>query len=295
MWRARARIFEKRFGMMSETFGGMIGKGEESLGARARRIFSMIRRYFYLMKSSWPRLLELIYWPLVQMIMWGFLQKFLASETSLTYAIVGGLIGSLLLWDILFRAQLGMSLTFLEEIWSRNMGHLMMSPLRLSELVISLIVMSLIRVSIGIVPVTFLAIWFFGFNLWELGLALPLFLFNLFFTSWAIGLFVCGMILRYGLGAESLAWYLTFLLLPITCVYYPLAVLPEWLQWIAILLPPTHVFEGMRGILLDGVVDYSAMAFAFLLNIGYLGLGAFAFFRLYNAARERGSLLQSGE
>lgn len=264
-------------------------------GDRAGRVFALIRRYFYLLTSSWPRLLELVYWPLVQMLMWGFLQTFLAGETSLAYAVVGGLVGALLLWDALFRAQLGMSLTFLEEIWSRNMGHLMMSPLRVSELVAGLIVMSLVRVTIGLVPVTFLALWFFGFNLWELGLALPVFLFNLFFTSWSIALVVCGLILRYGLGAESLAWYLTFLLLPITCVYYPLDTLPEWLQWISVMLAPTHVFEGMRGVLLEGQVDWPAMGYALVLNCLYLFLGIVAFLRLLAAAQRRGALLQSGE
>src|SRR2546426_8603181 len=101
--------------------------------------------------------------------------------------------------------------------------------------------MSLIRLAIGMLPVTFLAIAFFGFNLYALGLALAAFFVNLILTSWAVGIFVSGLVLRNGLGAESMAWTIMFVLLPLACVYYPVAVLPSWLQPIAWALPPTYV------------------------------------------------------
>src|SRR6185436_5893937 len=133
-----------------------------------RRVAAMVLRYWYLLRSSWARLTELIYWPTVQMLMWGFLQTYLASQTSL-YARAGGvLVGAVMLWDILFRGQLGFSISFLEEMYARNLGNLMISPLRASEFVLALMIMSIIRLAIGMVPVTLLAIWFFGFNLWGL-------------------------------------------------------------------------------------------------------------------------------
>jgi ABC-2 type transport system permease protein len=143
------------------------------------------------------------------------------------------LIGAVMLWDILFRGQLGFSISFLEEMWSRNLGNLMISPLRPSEFVAALMVMSIIRLAIGMVPVTLLAIWFFGFNLWALGFALVAFFANLMLTGWAVGIFVSGLVLRNGLGAETFAWSIMFLFLPLACVYYPVAVLPAWLQLIA--------------------------------------------------------------
>ena len=130
-------------------------------------------------------------------------------------------IGAVLLWDILFRGQLGFSISFLEEMYARNLGNLMMSPLRPVEFVAALMIMSVVRLSIGMVPVSLLAIAFFGFNLWALGLALAAFFLNLMLTSWAVGIFVAGLLLRNGLGAESLAWTIMFLFLPLTCVYYP--------------------------------------------------------------------------
>src|SRR3954469_2936281 len=164
-----------------------------------RRVAAMVLRYWYLLRSSFARLIELIYWPTVQMLMWGFLQTYLAGQASL-YAQAGGvLIGAVMLWDMLFRGQLGFSISFLEEMYARNLGNLMISPLRASEFVAALMIMSIIRLAIGMVPVTLLAIWFFGFNLWGLGLALVAFFLNLMLTAWAVGILVSGLVLRNGL------------------------------------------------------------------------------------------------
>src|SRR3712207_2119385 len=134
-----------------------------------RRVFAMVQRYWYLLRYSWPRIVDLIYWPTVQMLMWGFLQLYLSEQSGGLYQTGGAFIGAVLLWDILFRGQIGFSISFLEELWSRNLGNLMMTTLRPSELVASLMIMSIVRVLIGLVPVTLMAIAFFGFNLWNLG------------------------------------------------------------------------------------------------------------------------------
>src|SRR3954464_15471997 len=185
------------------------------------RVAAMVLRYWYLLRSSWSRLIELIYWPTVQMLMWGFLQTYLAGQSNNLARAGGVFIGAVLLWDILFRGQLGFSISFLEEMYARNLGNLMISPLRPTEFVIALMIMSIIRLAIGMVPVTLLAIWFFGFNLWGLGLALVAFFLNLMLTAWAVGILVSGLVLRNGLGAETFAWSIMFLFLPLTCVYYP--------------------------------------------------------------------------
>ena len=142
---------------------------------------------------------------------------------------------------------------------------------------------------------TVLAIAFFGFNLWGLGLALAAFFVNLILTSWSVGLVVSGLVLRHGLGAETLAWTIMFVMLPLTCVYYPVAVLPGWLQVVAWALPPTYVFEGMRAILIDYLFRADLMAFALLLNLVYICGAAATFLWLMRQAREAGSLLQTGE
>jgi ABC-2 type transport system permease protein len=264
-------------------------------GIAPHRIGAMILRYWYLLISSWPRLLELVYWPALQIVTWGFLQSYIAENAGFFARAGGTFIGAIILWDILFRGQLGFSISFLEEMWARNLGNLMMSPLKPIEFLISLMIMSLIRLAIGIIPMTLLAIFFFHFNFYSLGLPLIAFFCNLIFTSWSLGIFVSGLVLRNGLGAESIVWTLMFGILPLACVYYPVSVLPHWLQIVAWTLPPTYVFEGMRGLLIDHVFRADLMVDALLINAALLIVSFAIFMALLNSARRAGSLLGGGE
>jgi ABC-2 type transport system permease protein len=263
--------------------------------ASLRRIWGLTLRYWYVIRSSWPRTAELVYWPLVQMLMWGFLQAHLASTTNLAGHAAGLFIGGVLLWDILVRSQLGFSVAFLEEFWSRNLGHLMMSPLRPFELVAALMLVSLIKLSVAMVPVMLLANTFFGFNVLSLGFAFAAFFANLVFTSWTLGLLSAGVVLRWGLGAESFSWLVVFMLLPFVCVYYPLSTLPTWLQPVSLALPPTYVFEGLRALVQTGTFRASDMMMALALNALYIAAGYAAFLYFLGAARKAGSLVQMGE
>jgi ABC-2 type transport system permease protein len=259
------------------------------------RVYALVTRYMYLLRSSWPRLVELVYWPTVQMVTWGFLQLHVGQSANPIVFGAGAFIGAMLLWDVLFRSQLGFSMSFLEEMWARNMGNLLMSPLRPGEFLLALVVMSLVRLFVGLVPVTLLAMAFFGFNVYALGLGLAFFFTNLVLTGWAVGIVVSGIILRNGMGAEGLAWTVMFLMLPLGCVYYPVAVLPGWLQAVAWTLPPTYVFEGLRALVIDKVLRTDLMLQAFAINLGLLAASTAAFLWLVQEARKAGSLLQQGE
>ena len=264
-------------------------------GISVHRIGAMILRYWYLLMSSWPRLLELLYWPALQVITWGFLQLYIAQNANFFARAGGTLIGAVILWDILFRGQLGFSISFLEEMWARNLGNLMMSPLKPIEFLISLMIMSLIRLAIGVIPMTLLALFFFDFNFFAIGLPLIAFFCNLIFTSWSVGIFVSGLVLRNGLGAESIVWTLMFGLMPLACVYYPVAVLPAWLQPVAWILPPTYVFEGMRALLIDHVYRNDLMIWALGINAVLLAASFAIFLALLRSAKRVGSLLGGGE
>ncbi|MGF1619894.1 MAG: ABC transporter permease [Rhodomicrobiaceae bacterium] len=266
-------------------------------GARAsiKRITAMVRRYAFLILGSAPRIVELMYWPLVQMLMWGFLQSYLSASTSLFVNAAGLLIGSVLLWDIMMRGQIGFSLSFLEEMWSRNLGNILMSPLRPHEYILSLMAISFVRLGIGLLPVILLAYLIFDFNLFGLGLPLAAFFANLVFFGWTIGLTANGVVIRYGLGAESFAWVAIFFFLPLCCVYYPLATLPEWLQPISAALPPTQVFEGLRALIIDNMFHPELMAKALLLNVVYFTGASLLFHHFLKQARIKGSLMQIGE
>lgn len=261
-----------------------------------RRIGGMVRRHAYLLRSSWPRMLELVYWPTVQMVLWGFITKFLMEHTDFLAQAAGVFLSAVLLWDVLFRGQLGVSLLFMEEMYARHLGHLFVSPLRPYEMVGSLFVMSLIRVLIGAGGAALLAIPIHQFSIFDaLGLSLIAFFANLIWFSWALGLIITALILRLGLGAESLAWAAIFLFQPLSGVYYPIETLPPWLQPVSWSLPAAPVFEGMRAVLFDGTFRTDLFLYAIGLNLVWMAIAIVAFLLLFRSARDRGLLLQVGE
>lgn len=269
-----------------------------------RRVYAMMLRYTYVLRSSGFRLLEIIYWPVIQLFTWGFLQTYLikaqlaaagsAPVDGVRFA-AGVLVGGVLLLDILLRAQQGFSFSFLEEMWSRNMPNLLMSPLRMSEFGVALMAMSFVRLTIATLPVSIVAIYVFDFNLWSLGMALGAFFALLLIFAWCVGLFICGLLLRYGMGAESLVWALMFAIQPLGAVYFPVSVLPRWLQHVSWSLPPTYVFEGLRGVLIDHVVRWDLLLQGLALDVLMFALAAAAFAYFLQSARRAGALLQTGE
>jgi len=264
-------------------------------GFSVRRIAAMVLRYWYILRGSWPRILELAYWPTLQMIMWGFMTLYLREHSTLFAQAAGVLIAAVLLWDVLFRSQLGVSISFMEEMWSRNLGNIFVSPLRPYEFVSSLILMSLIRTLIGVLPASILAILLYQYSVFDMGFALLAFFVNLIIMGWSMGLVIVGLLVRFGQSAESLAWLVLFVLLPFCGVYYPLSVMPDWLEAISRVLPAAHVFEGMRAVLIQGVFRWDLLVNAIVLNVCLLCLASFAFHLFFRAARKRGLLLQVGE
>ncbi|MGO8921255.1 MAG: ABC transporter permease [Stellaceae bacterium] len=264
-------------------------------GFSPARVGAMLLRYLYLLRSSWPRALELVYWPAIQMVLWGFTSQFLMTNSSYVARAGGVLLAAVMLWDVMFRGQLGVSMSFLEELWSRNLGHLFVTPLRPYEWIIALLTMSLIRVAIGVVPAMLLAIPLYHYSIFSLGAPLLAFFVLLLVMGWGLGLAIDAMLLRHGLGAESLAWLAVFLLAPASAVYYPLSVLPLWLQHVAYLLPSAHVFEGMRAVMFEHVFRLDHFIAAAALDVVYLMLGGAFFLYAFRRARQRGALLQMGE
>jgi ABC-2 type transport system permease protein len=264
-------------------------------GSPVSRVTALVLRHWYILRGSWLRIIELAYWPTVQMVMWGFLSEFLSRQTSYVAQAFGILLSGMLLWDVLVRGQLGLSISFLEEMWSRNLGHLFASPLRPIEFAAGIVIMSLIRTVVGMVPVTILTLVFFGFSIYSLGWPLLAFFFALQMFGWGVGLAISGMVLRKGLGAESFAWAAVFILLPVSGVYYPISVLPGWLQVIAWALPPAYVFEGMRAVLAGQHLRLELLVFALALSTAYLAVGFGVFMWLFNGARRKGLLSTQGE
>ncbi|HTW50990.1 MAG TPA: ABC transporter permease [Stellaceae bacterium] len=259
------------------------------------RVWAMLLRYLYILRSSWPRTVELIYWPTLQVLVWGFMSQFFMQNSSYIARAFGVLLGAVMLWDLMFRSQLGLSISFLEEMWSRNLSNLFVTPLRAYEWVVSLLAMSAIRTGIGIVPAALIAIPLYHYSIFDMGPALVAFVAVLMAMGWAMGLAVAGMILRHGMGAESLAWTVFFALAPVSCVYYPATILPHWLQPVAWSLPQTYIFEGMRGVLLNHAFRTDYFLIALALDGVYMAIGIAIFCYSFRNARHRGALIQMGE
>lgn len=260
-----------------------------------RRVGALMLRHLYIMRGSLPRVLEMVYWPALDMILWGLTSRFLAESSAWVAQMGGVLVAGVLLWNVMFRGNLGIALSFMEEVWSRNLGHLAVSPLRPHEMVAGMMAMSLIRTMIGVMPAILIAIPLYHFSLFDLGLPLLAFWVNLMVCGWAIGLGVSALVLRFGQGVESLAWVLIFAVVPVSAVYYPVSTLPVWLQWVAWSLPPAYIFEGMRAVLAGQGFRLDLLFPAMGLNVLYLGVAAGIFLYTHRVARERGLLLNLGE
>jgi len=259
------------------------------------RIRALVMRHVHLWSGSVMRIIDSIYWPAVQMVMWGFLTQFLAGQTSFVGQAFGVLLGGLLLWEVVVRGNLSLSIAFLEEMWSRNLGHLFVSPIRSWEMATGIIIVALLRTLLGLIPVSLMAWAFFGYSIYTLGLPLLAFFVILQMFSWSIGLAMSGLVMRVGQSAETFAWAAVFILMPVSGVFYPVSVLPLWLQKVAWGIPTAYVFEGMRSILTQQTVHWDLLGFAFGLAVVYLIVGFQIFQWFFRAARRAGTLLGQGE
>ena len=262
---------------------------------KIRRILSLMLRHFYLIKASLPRIVDLIYWPTVQIILWGFVSKFFTMHSSYFNNTSGIILSASILYYFLFRYIISYNMLFLEEIWSRNLINLFVSPIKISEIVIALTCTALLRTMIGLVPAVLIAIPLFGISLLELGYPLILLLLSLYIFGITLGLLVTAGLVRFGPSFENIAWASLFFIAPIGCIYYPVEILPNWLQPIALALPLAHIFEETRSILITNTVHYSNIYYALMLNMIYLFLAICTFYYSFKTAKIKGSLINVGE
>ena len=260
-----------------------------------RRVGAMVLRHWYLLSSSWPRVLDLIYWPAVQMLMWGFLQQYVSQNSGFFMKAAGTFIGAVMLWDILFRGQLGFSISFLEEMYARNLGNLMMSPLRPAEFVAALMIQSIIRLSIGMVPVSLLGdrvlrLQSVGPRARARGVLLESAADELGDRDPGRGHPAASRPRRREHGVE--------LHVPVPAAdlrLLPGEVLPSWLQLFAWMLPPTYVFEGMRALIDPACVSRRPDDRGFRPQRRAVRRRGGGFLLFLKSARREGTLLQGGD
>ncbi len=210
---------------------------------RWHKIYALSLRHIYLIKSSFPRVLDLIYWPSIQIFLWGFISKFFTETSSYYSDTVGVLLTAAILYDFLFRSSISYNMMFLEEIWSRNFTNLFIAPIKISEIITALTLTAILRTMIGLVPAAILAIPLFGVSIFKLGLPLLFLLISLYIFGITLGLLVTAGLIRFGPSFENIAWASLFFLAPLGCIYYPIEVLPNWLQLVAKFLPLVHILK----------------------------------------------------
>ncbi len=262
---------------------------------RPHRIGALVLRHLLLYRRSPQRIMEIVYWPLLDLLLWGFITVYLANYRTALPTFVTFFVGALILWDVLFRAQQGICITFLEEIWSRNLLNLFASPLTSGEFIAATMTVSLIKVTAAAVVTIVVALALYSFNLFSLGVALVPFAVNLVAMGWAVGIFTTAIILRYGQEAEVLAWGLAFLFQPVSAVFYPVSVLPGWLQRVTQFIPAAHVFEGMRMVVSGGGFPVAHLVWATGLNAVYIAASIAWFQWMFALVKSKGLLVRTGE
>ena len=260
-----------------------------------KKIYALGLRHLYLVSNSFPRILDLIYWPTVQIFLWGFISKFFTLNSDYYSNTVGIILTAAILYDFLFRASISFNMMFLEEIWSRNFTNLFIAPIKISEIITSLTLTAILRTLIGLIPAVILAVPLFGVSVFKLGAPLLFLLIALYLFGISLGLLVTSGLLRFGPSFENIAWASLFFLAPLGCIYYPIEILPDVLQIIAKCLPLVHIFEEMRSILMTGVVNYIDIIRSISLSIIYFIFGVIIFYVSYFGAKNRGTLINMGE
>ncbi|SEH03378.1 ABC-2 type transport system permease protein [Nonomuraea solani] len=264
-----------------------------SLAARRTRVLGVVRRDFAALRRSPIRMFEILFWPTVELVLWGFVTSFLQAQR--VPFVVSFLLGAVLLWQVLQKASNEISIAFLEDIWSRNLLNVQVSPLSSVEYLVGLMLFSLGKVAFAVAMMAGLALALYGFGVGTIGVGLVPFMGVLLVLGWSLGLVGIAAVLRFGENAQVIAWSLVFVVQPLAAIFYPVSVLPAPLQSVAWFLPASHVFEGMRTVMAGGALPWDRLAWAAVINVGYLA-GALALFGwALGHARRHGRLSRFGE
>lgn len=251
-------------------------------------VAGIVLRQVFLIRGSPVRVLPMFAWVAIDIVLWGFITRYLDSVSASGINFVSTLLGAVLLWDLFTRIMQGITTAFLEDVWSRNFLNLFATPLRISEYVTGLVLTSLATSTLGLLTMLVLATAVFGLSYFALGALLIPLLLVLSCFGIALGILASALVLRLGPASEWLVWPLPALLSPFACVFYPLSVLPHWMRAVAYALPPSYVFEGMRTVLAGRVPAPAPLVAATLLSFVYIAVAGYAFSRIYRYAVRSG-------
>lgn len=253
-----------------------------------QRIFAVMLRQFYLIKGSFSRVFPIFAWIAVDMILWGFLTRYLNAVTASGFDFVPVLLGAVLFWDFFIRIMQGVTMAFFEDVWSRNFLNIFATPMLISEYVGGLILSSIGTSIIGLVVMLTIAVGCFKLSLIIYGLAALPFVLILFLFGIALGIFASAVVLHFGPASEWFIWPIPALISPFVGVLYPVSTLPQWMQGISRILPPSYVFEALRTVVSDGPISWTALAIGGTLSLAYVFLAYYFFIKVYSHALHTG-------
>jgi ABC-2 type transport system permease protein len=252
------------------------------------RAIAIVLRQFYLIRGSLSRVFPLFVWVAIDIVLWGFITRYLNTVTASASNFVPTLLGAVLLWDFLTRVMQGVTMAFFEDVWSRNFLNVFASPISLPEYVGGLVLSSIATSTVGLLVMLVVASTVFGLSPLTYGLMSIPFLLVLFLFGIALGIFGSAVVLRLGPSAEWFVWPIPAVVSPFAGVFYPLSTLPEWMQVIARLLPPSYVFEGMRAIVSGGAFSGSTLLWGLGLAVLDILLACWFFTRVFRHAVRTG-------
>ncbi len=255
---------------------------------RLTRIAAIVLRHFYLIRGSFSRLFPLFAWVTVDMVLWGFITRYLNVITSSGLNFVPIFLGAVLMWDFFTRVMHGVTTAFFEDVWSRNFLNIFATPLSIWEYVSGLVLSSILTSSIGLIVMFSLAAAVFGLSFAGHGILLVPFLLVLFLFGIALGIFASAVVLRLGPASEWFIWPIPALISPFVGVFYPISTLPVWMQHLSRLLPPSYIFEGMRAVISGSTVSPASLLWGGCLALLYILLACWFFARVYRHAVRTG-------
>jgi ABC-2 type transport system permease protein len=252
------------------------------------RVGAVIMRQLFLYRGSPQRILPMFAWVAIDILLWGFITRYLNQVSHAGFNFVPALLGAVLLWDFLTRIMQGVTMAFFEDVWSRNFLNFFASPLRTSEYLSGLVLIGVTTSLLGLASMLVLAWAAFGLSFLTFGAALAPFLMVLFLSGIALGIFGAGVVLRLGPASEWLIWPIPSVVSPFVGVFYPITVLPNWMQVISLALPPSYVFAGMRAVVSGKPAPWDQLAIGAGLSVAYVILACVFFASIYRFAIRTG-------
>ena len=226
------------------------------------RVRAVARRHAYVLQRAPQRWFDVVFWPVVDAVLFGSLGVYFSRESGTGARGVAYLLAGILLFHVVFQAEVSLATGFMEETWSRNLLNLMVTPLTEFEYVAGVVLFGLIKLVIGVSTVALVAYGLFAFRITDVGWALVPIVAVLLVVGWSVGLVVIGLILRVGQGAEILAWGLLAMVMPLSGIFYPVSALPGMLQPLAEVLPTTHAFAAARAVVSGSPLPWGQLAVA---------------------------------